>query len=100
MLSAPKDRKVNTNKPVRQDPDRRLPHERDESPQAADDRPRGVMRQAADDLAQGLVDTDLHNTPGVEQTVEPAEPPGKARPHEHAADGMRGQSPNVTRTRP
>lgn len=53
-----------------------LPHERDESPghastgQAGRDeagrRQRRVGQQAADDLAQGQVDTDLHATPGLD----------------------------------
>lgn len=53
-----------------------LPHERDESVGAtstgqtgsgeAGFRQRQVMRQAAQDLAQGQVDTDLHATPGLD----------------------------------
>ncbi len=36
----------------------RLPHERDESSDSQQTRPRTVMRQAAEDLRRGLVDTD------------------------------------------
>lgn len=58
------------------DSDLALPHERDEAcgtastaqpgTGAAGERQRKVMRQAADDLAQGQVDTDLHSTPGLD----------------------------------
>ena len=59
-------------------PDRELalPHERDESPGtastgqagagAAGQRQQRVLRQAAEDLAAGQVDTDLHATPGLD----------------------------------
>ncbi len=67
-----------------------LPHERDESPGHASTgqagrgeagrRQRRVMQQAADDLAQGQVDTDLRATPGLdaeqrETLVAPTPPP-------------------------
>ena len=48
-------------------PDLRLPHERDQS--AVDitaAAPDPMMVQAAKDLAAGLVDTDLHNLPGLD----------------------------------
>ena len=48
-------------------PDLRLPHERDQS--AVDitaPAPDPMMVQAAKDLAAGLVDTDLHNLPGLD----------------------------------
>ena len=48
-------------------PDLRLPHERDQS--AVDTTalaPDPMMVQAAKDLAAGLVDTDLHNLPGLD----------------------------------
>jgi hypothetical protein len=47
------------------------------------------MKQAADDLAQGLVDTDLHGERGVERAVTPAAGSGQARPRDDAASGMR-----------
>jgi hypothetical protein len=72
-MSNAKDRKVNTTEPVGKDAGTRLPHERDESPDPTDAPPRRIMRQAARDLEQGLVDTDLHGQRGVE-TVAPAEP--------------------------
>ncbi|MBC7860011.1 MAG: hypothetical protein H7Z39_14840 [Burkholderiaceae bacterium] len=64
---------INTEEPVKNDGVKRLPHERDESPDAQTITPRDVMRQAASDLEQGLVDTDLHGERGVEK-VHPAEP--------------------------
>ena len=64
-----KDRKVNTATPARNDGARDLPHERDESADARKAQPREVMRQAASDLAQGQVDTDLHGVPGVEKVA-------------------------------
>ncbi|NMM38738.1 MAG: hypothetical protein HHJ09_14785 [Glaciimonas sp.] len=48
----------------------RLPHERDEAPDPQPAKPRKKMKQAAQDLANGLVDTDLHGTPGVEKVVQ------------------------------
>jgi len=64
---------INTEEPFKNDGVKRLPHERDESPDAQAITPRDVMRQAASDLEQGLVDTDLHGERGVEM-VAPAEP--------------------------
>ena len=73
------------------DQDLALPHERDESSGSAStarpgtgtagERQREVMGQAAADLAQGQVDTDLHATPGLdaqrrkELLDEAAQPP-------------------------
>jgi hypothetical protein len=85
MPVIPKDRRTHGRKNAPQ----RLPHERDETAapqeQAA---PRGVMEQAADDLAQGLVDTDLHGQRGIENVVQ-AKHSGQARPHANAGSGMR-----------
>lgn len=72
------DRKINTDEKVKNDGVDRLPHERDESPDAQNAKPRDIMKQAASDLEQGLVDTDRRAQPGVEK-VNPA-PPGQARP--------------------
>lgn len=60
---------------------KRLPHERDEAPDPTGTQqtgPRAVIKQAASDIEQGLVDTDLHGTPGVER-VNP-KPARQARP--------------------
>lgn len=63
-----KDRKVNTQTPVDDNGGKRLPHERDESPQGeSQQRSRSVIRQAAEDVEQGLVDTDLHGKPGLQK---------------------------------
>ncbi|KQV90721.1 hypothetical protein ASD15_01180 [Massilia sp. Root351] len=78
MVTEAKDRQVNTETPVRSDDEKRLPHERDESPDGHPPKARSVIRQAASDLEQGLVDTDLHGVRGVEK-VQPRAP-GKAQP--------------------
>jgi hypothetical protein len=78
MVTESKDRKVNTDAHVKNDGAQRLPSERDESPDAQNTGSRDVMQQAASDLEQGLVDTDLHGTPGQEK-VAPA-PAAPARP--------------------
>ncbi|MET3131131.1 hypothetical protein AAKU55_001389 [Oxalobacteraceae bacterium GrIS 1.11] len=78
MSAESPDRKVNTDSKVENDGFKRMPHERDEAPDAQAGAPRETMRQAASDLARGLVDTDLHGQRGVE-SVKPA-PPQQARP--------------------
>lgn len=89
MVTETKDRRINTDEKIRNDGVKRLPHERDESPDGHDKEPRGVMKQAADDLAQGLVDTDLHGTRGIEDAVDSGNASGQARPHADANKGMR-----------
>ncbi|MBR7633414.1 hypothetical protein [Janthinobacterium lividum] len=78
MHTPPSERKINTDEKVKNDGVDRLPHERDESLDAQNARPRKIMQQAASDLEQGLVDTDRRAQPGVEK-VKPAEPK-QARP--------------------
>lgn len=75
-----KDRKVNTTVPSGKNGARDLPHERDEGRDSADAAPRDVMRQAASDLEQGQVDTDLHGVPGVEKVVPAANATAKSVP--------------------
>ena len=100
MVAEARDRKINTDEQVKDDGAKRLPHERDESPQGTDTEPRGIMKQAADDLAQGLVDTDMHGTRGVEESVA-GEGSGQARPQKGAQDGMRHHdSAMPTNTKP
>ncbi len=88
MVTETQDRKINTDAKIEDDGVKRLPHERDESPEGRDVDPRGVMKQAASDLAQGLVDTDMHGMRGVEEAV-PGTGSGQARPQKDAEDGMR-----------
>ncbi len=88
MVAETKDRKVNTDVKTDNDGVKRLPHERDESPDGHDTEPRGVMKQAADDLAQGLVDTDMHGMRGIENAVD-TDGSGQARPQPDAENGMR-----------
>lgn len=90
MTTDTPDRKVNTDAPIRNDGAKRLPHERDESPEGQDKPTRGVMRQAADDLARGLVDTDMHGERGAEAAAPGAATgSGEAKPQADAAHGMR-----------
>jgi len=84
MVNEEKDRVVNTDRKIEEQSYKRQPHERDESPDGQGVRPRGIMRQAAEDLQQGLVDTENYEgrgTPGVEQAVQPrAGSDGQANP--------------------
>jgi hypothetical protein len=66
-----KDRVVNTDRKIEEQSYKREPHERDESPDGQSVKPRGIIKQAAEDVQQGLIDTDARNTPGVEQAVTP-----------------------------
>jgi hypothetical protein len=88
MANETPDRKVNTDDKIKNDGIKRMPHERDESPDGQDKAPRGVMKQAAADLAQGLVDTDLRATPGAAPAGGAS---GQAKPQQDAAHGMRDQ---------
>jgi len=90
MVTETKDRVVNTDAKIENDGVKRQPHERDESPDGQDTAPRGVMKQAAEDLAQGLVDTDARNTPGISEAVEPdADATGQANPQPDRHRSMR-----------
>lgn len=105
MDSKLKDDKLNTNIPNNRRgapperrgsiAERRQPHERDESPEGVD-QTRGVMEQAAADLEQGLVDTDLHGTPGIDRGVRSR---GPAQPLPNAGEGMRHQGTAPTAPR-
>ncbi len=88
MTAETPDRKINTDAKMHNDGAKRLPHERDESPDGHPKPSRGVMQQAADDLNQGLVDTDLHGERGAEAAVD-AVGQGQARPQQDAGQGMR-----------
>lgn len=88
MVSETRDRKINTDAKMGDDDAKRLPHERDESPDGRDKPARGIMKQAAVDLAQGLVDTDMHGIRGVEEAV-PTTGSGQARPRDDAGNSMR-----------
>ena len=77
-----KDQQVNTTDKVKDDGVERMPHERDESPEA-ERRPRDIMKQAASDIDRGLVDTDLRNKPGVEKVKPSAPHPDGAQPQPH-----------------
>ena len=91
MATETPDRKVNTDEKIDNDGVKRMPHERDESPDGQDKQPRGVMKQAAADLEQGLVDTDMHGERGAEAVAPKSAAPGQAQPQPGAAKGMRDQ---------
>ena len=100
MVAETQDRKINTNQKTKDDGVKRLPHERDESPKGTDTDPRGIMKQAAADLEQGLVDTDMHGMRGVEESVQSARS-GEAKLQQDAQDGMRlHDSAMPTNTKP
>ena len=90
MVTETKDRFVNTKEPMSNDGVKRQPHERDETPDGQDQEPRGIMKQAAKDLEQGLVDTDSRNTPGISEAVDPAPgASGQAQPQPDRHRDMR-----------
>ena len=94
MVTETKDRFVNTKAPIEEgDNVKRQPHERDESPDAQDQEPRGIIKQAAEDMAQGLVNTDMYGTNGegdLDRAVEPAPgATGQANPQPDANRSMR-----------
>jgi hypothetical protein len=90
MVTETKDRYVNTKAPIENDQVKRQPHDRDESPDAQDQKPRGVIRQAAEDLAQGLVDTDARDGTDIEQATQPAPgASGQANPLPERSRDMR-----------
>jgi len=80
MVTQHSERKINTDEKVKNDGVDRLPHERDESPDAQNVRPRKIMQQAASDLEQGLVDTDRRAQPGVEKVTPTAPKPARPDP--------------------
>lgn len=75
-----KDQQINTDANVKNDGQKRMPHERDESPDSQNIKPRSVMKQAAADVDSGMVDTDARNQPGVEKVQTPAPREATARP--------------------
>lgn len=71
-----KDQHVNTDAKVKDDGVKRMPHERDESPEGQGNKQHTIIEQAAKDIDSGMVDTDLHNQPGVQKP----RPDAKAQP--------------------
>jgi hypothetical protein len=85
MPNSLKQRQVKTKRPTHGDVAPRLPHERDESDDSQASPPRKVMRQAYQDVENGLVDTDLRGSLGVDEatrakhnSTEPS-PPSESR---------------------
>ena len=75
-----KDAHVNTDAKVENDGVKRLPHERDESPDAQDAKPRSIMKQAAAEIDSGMVDTDLRNQRGVQKPKPAGKDEATAQP--------------------
>lgn len=73
---AMKDQHVNTDAKTQNDGVKRMPHERDESPEGQGNKQHTIIEQAAKDIDSGMVDTDLHNQPGVQKP----RPDAKAQP--------------------
>ncbi|NIA55610.1 hypothetical protein HAV22_18400 [Massilia sp. TW-1] len=96
MVQEEKDRVVNTDRNIEDQSYKREPHERDESPDAQGVRPRGIMKQAAEDLEQGLVDTDARQTPGISEAVTPApDATGQANPQPDRHRDMRDHDSTI-----
>src|SRR5687768_840214 len=90
MVTESKDRFVSTTEPMSDDGVKRQQHEVDETADGQGQEPRGVMKQAAEHLAQGLVDTDSRNTPGISEAVDPAPgASGQAQPQPDRHRDMR-----------
>jgi hypothetical protein len=96
MPQEEKDRVVNTDRKIEEQSYKREPHERDESPDGQDTEPAGVMKQAAKDLEQGLVDTEARGTPGISQAVNPdPEAGGQAVPQPDRHRDMRDHDSTI-----
>ena len=96
MVQEEKDRVVNTDRKIEEQSYKREPHERDESPDGQGVRPRGIMKQAAADLEQGLVDTDVRATPGASEAVDPAPgATGQANPQPDRHRDMRDHDSTI-----
>ncbi|WP_295997903.1 hypothetical protein [Rugamonas sp.] len=80
MTSNSKDREVSHVNKVENDGGKRLPSDRDQSPDAQGGKPRNVGKQAASDIEHGLVDTDRYATPGVEKVPHTTHKPAHAQP--------------------
>lgn len=72
--------KINTDEKTKNDGVERLPHERDQSPDGHKPAERTIMKQAAADVDSGMVDTDRHNQPGVENVKNPTPREATAKP--------------------
>jgi hypothetical protein len=96
MVTETKDRFIDTKHPMGNDQEKREPNERDETPDAQDQEPRGVIRQAAEDLAQGLVDTDARDGTDIEQVTQPAPgATGQANPLPDRSRSMRDHDSTI-----
>lgn len=88
MVDETQERKLNIDAKIENDGIKRQPHERDEAPDGQDTAPRGIIGQAASDLENGLVDTDMYAERGDLDSI-PADAGGQAQPQEDANKGLR-----------
>jgi hypothetical protein len=96
MVTETKDRFIDTKHPMANDQEKREPNERDETPDAQDQQPRGVIKQAAEDLAQGLVDTDARDGTDIEEATQPApDATGQANPLPDRSRSMRDHDSTI-----
>jgi hypothetical protein len=96
MVTETKDRFIDTKQPITNDQEKREPFERDETPDAQDQQPRGIIKQAAEDLAQGLVDTDARDGTDIEQATQPApDASGQANPLPDRSRSMRDHDSTI-----
>ena len=88
-----KQRQIKTKRPTTPESAPRLPHERDESDDSQSSGPREDMQQAYEDIENGLVDTDLRGSLGVDEATRARHnTPGKTPP-----DPGRARDPNTTK---
>lgn len=88
MVDETQERKLNIDAKIKNDGIKRQPHERDEAPDGQDTAPRGVVKQAASDIENGLVDTEMYGRRGDIDQV-PADAGGQAEPQDDRNKGFR-----------
>ncbi|MDO8904244.1 hypothetical protein [Hydrogenophaga sp.] len=77
-----------------------LPHERDQNTQMTDGKPSRVMVQAAKDIENGLVDTDMRATPGLDAGQRAQDVPGPGgRPGKQGDPSGPSDAPVLKRNR-
>lgn len=75
-----KNLQVKTKRPTKPDAAPRMPHERDESEDSQASGPRESMKQAHDDIEQGLVDTDLRGAVHADEEIRASHETTQATP--------------------
>ncbi len=93
MRPSLKQRQIKTKRPTTPETTPRLPHERDESDDSQASGPREDMQQAYKDIENGLVDTDLRGSLGVDEATRARHNTPDKTPH----DTGRARDPNTTK---